>query len=169
MTKLQSYWYRFTRRVGSASVWCLVLMGFALAACGAGATSPVGPLGTAIDLRSSVPATVTQRFPTDAGTQTYSTTQQVCNTPGRIQFNWHVAPEDTTRYIVSFDTAVVQSAPNYEFVVLPLAPAGMFDASTGVNSQTYEVAVECRGHLLGREEKSTFQMVIRADGTSEIH
>lgn len=168
MTKRQSFWHRLTQHMPRETLGCLVLMCFALAACGGGATSPVGPLGTAIDLRSSVPATVTQRFPTDAGTESYSTTQQVCKTPGRIQFNWRVVPEGNTRYIVSFDTAVVEAAPNYEFVLLPPAPAGTFDASNGVNSQTYEVAVECRGHFFMREAKSTFLMVIRADGTSEI-
>ncbi len=169
MTKRTSYWYRLARRAGRAPLWCMLLMSCALAACGAGSTTPIGPLGTTIDLRSSLPATIAQRFPTDAGTEAYSVTHQVCNTPGRIQLNWRVAPEGNVRYIVSFDTAVVEEAPNYQFTVLPLVRAGMFNAENGITSETYDVAVSCLGKTLTSEVRSTFLVLIRADGTSEVH
>lgn len=166
MTNRPSYWYRLARRAATAPLWCLMLV---LAACGAGSTSPVGPLGAPVDLRSSLPATVAQRFPTDAGTEAFSVTHPVCNTPARIQFNWHVAPEDNMRYIVSFDAVVVEAAPNYTFTVLALDHAGMFNADNGITSETYDVAVSCLGKTLTSEMQSTFQIVIRADGTSEVH
>lgn len=169
MTRLPSYWYRLARRAGRAQLWCMLLVSCALAACGAGSATPVGALGAPVDLRASLPAPIAQRFPTDAGTEAYSATHQVCNTPGRIQFNWRAAPEGNMRYIVSFDAAVVEAAPNYQFTVEPLKRAGMFDADNGITSETYDVAVDCRGQFLMSEVQSTFLIVIRADGTSEVH
>lgn len=169
MTKRPSQWYRLARRASRSQLWCLFLVCWLLAACGAGSTSPVGPLGAPLNLRASLPAAVAQRFPTDEGTEAYSVTHQVCNTPGRIQFNWHVAAEDNRRYIVSIDTAVVEAAPNYQFTMLPLGRSSMFDADNGIQSQTYDVVVDCRGQFLMSQVQSTFQIVIRADGTSEVH
>jgi len=93
-----------------------------LAGCGSSPTTPIGPLGSVVDLRPSLPATVAQRFPTDAGATSYATTQQVCNSPGRVEVHWRTARDEDTDYILSYDAAVVEPAPNYTLTMAQFGP-----------------------------------------------
>ena len=144
-------------------VW-IAFICLSLAGCGSSPTTPVGALGNAADLRPELPPEVAQHFPTDAGAKTYTTTQQVCEPPGRVQLNWRAVTDGDTSYVVSVDVAVVEPAPNFVLVLGKPFVGGSEEAAP--TAKTAHVSIKCTRNTSSSVIEQPYPFVLRADGTS---
>jgi hypothetical protein len=163
-----SAWRWLIRRGRSFPLWCTVLIGLIVSGCSSSPTTPVGPLGSAVDLRPSLPPAVAQRFPTDEGTTAYTVTKQACGTPARIQFNWRVVRDGNMNYVLSYDAVVLESAPSYQFALTQLGGAReTFPEANQPISQIVTVSVSCVSRTFTSASDSGFNVDMVGDGSSK--
>ena len=159
-------WSSVIRHTGAARFFGIAAVALLLAGCGSSPTTPAGPLGSAVDLRSSLPPEVAQKFPTDASAEAFSTTQAVCNDAGQVQLNWRGAADGDMRYIVSFDAAVVQPAPNFTMTLKPpVAGDTTMPEQNKPTSQILRVAINCKSDTLTSDADIDSSFELMGDGS----
>lgn len=100
----------------------LVLCGLILGLAACSSTTPVGALGSPVDLRPLLPAEVKARAPADGDAdriQTAQTNVQVGQPPATVQVKWQYFRDGNRAYLLGVSFRVTQSAQDLSLSVAP--------------------------------------------------
>jgi len=106
--------------------------------CHGGPTSPVGPVGTVVDLRGDLKPEVLKKAPTDGTAMKRQVTVDVHGIAAKIV--WRTFEDGPNQYILSYQWEVVTPSPGITLEPLDhLNPINLGDENAVVEAQTVRV------------------------------
>ena len=150
------------RQVGAPRIAWAGIAVVMLAGCGA--TTPAGPLGPRIALRSQLPASVVDKVPDDDHAERHQARIDVGQPPASVELTWRTARVGASSYLLSVEAAVAVPADGVELGVPTLGnPINMGTLDAVDEMVPLQLGWSHKG--LGSTSSGAVSVEIRATGT----
>lgn len=146
----------------------IVLLSCTLAGCVAPPTTPVGTLGTTVDLHQHLPPEVARQGVAGDRVQSYEAEMEIEDTGAMVRLHWHAFRNGRDAYLLSYAWEVVRSAPGVEVQDYPAAALDIAPFNSGTQDvviQEIPISISWVRRSLLSVQGGAFQVTIAADGT----